>query len=161
MTLITTPGAADANSYASLVEANDYIGTLTFAGDWPADALGQEKVLRQAAMIMETLDYKGQRVHSEALQALAFPRYCLYDRAKYAIDSNTVPTLVKRAQIQLALALASEDRTVDAGGLVPETLKVGSVDLGRMHQRVIPSFVIDILAPFLLSDNNSILLMRG
>ena len=151
MAINATPGAADANSYATLAEAADYIGTLTFAEDWPADPAAQEKVLRQAAMIMETLDYKGQRAKSEAAQALAFPRWNIFDRAGYYIDSATIPALVKRAQIQLALALAGEDRTVDAGGLAPDTLQVGTINLGQMRHRPVPSFVLDILAPFLAS----------
>jgi hypothetical protein len=161
MTLIVTPGAANANSYATLAEATDYIGALTFSENWPAEAADQEKVLRQAAMVMETLAYQGTRTGPEVTQALAFPRIELLDRDGWIIASDAIPVPVKRAQIQLALALASEDRTVDAGGLAPETLEVGSIDLGRLVQRTVPAYVLQLLAPYLENSGNTVSMVRG
>lgn len=161
MALTPTPGAANADTYASLVEAAAYIATLTFAADWPATEAAQEKVMRQAALVMETLAYKGTRAKSAEEQPLAFPRYGLSDADGWAVDAAVVPVAVKRAQIALALELAKKDRTLDAGSLVPDTLVSGKTTITGLRHKTFPDHVLAILRPFLASDGISVRLVRA
>ena len=158
MALVTTPGAVNADSYASLAEAVAYVGNLTFAGKWPSDAPAQEALLKQAALKMETLAWKGTRAASAEVQALAFPRAGLVDRDGYAIASDVVPRAVKTAQIALALWLAKKDRTADPS---PASLKVGSLEISGVKQQSWPDNVMAMLAPFLASYGGSIKLVRA
>ena len=158
MTLVTTPGAANAESYASLAEAVAYVGTLTFAGKWPSTEAAQEALLKQAALKMETLAWKGTRAASVESQALAFPRLGLYDRDGYAVASDVVPRAVKTAQIALAVWLAKKDRTADPS---PASLKVGSLEISGVKQQSWPDNVMAMLAPFLASYGGSIKLERA
>jgi hypothetical protein len=161
MALVTTPGAANADSYATLVEASDYIATLTYATDWPATDPAREKVLKQAALVMETLKFKGSRVKSAEEQALSFPRNGLCDVDGWAIAITVVPIAVKRAQIALALELAKKDRTVDAGPLVPDRLVAGKTTIEGLRRHTFPDHVLALLRPFLASSGISVPLVRG
>ena len=158
MALVTTPGAVDADSYASLAEAVAYVGTLTFTGKWPSDAPAQEALLKQAALKMETLSFKGTRAASAESQALAFPRIGLYDRDGYAIASDVVPRAVKTAQIALAVWLAKKDRTGDPS---PASLKVGSLEISGTVNKAFPDHVMSMLAPFLASYGCCVKLERA
>jgi len=158
MTLITTPGAVDANSYASLVEAVDYVSTLTFVKGWPSTEAEQEKVLKQAFVKMNTLEYKGRRSASAELQAGAFPRYGLYDADAYPVASNVVPKAVKIGQIELAMWLGKKNRNVDRA---PARLKIGGLEIEGQSTTDFPDHVLAILAPFLQSYGNNISLVRG
>lgn len=158
MALTTTPGAVNADSYASLAEAVAYVGTLTFAGKWPATESAQEALLKQAALKMETLAWKGTRAASVEAQALAFPRAGLVDRDGYAIASNVVPRAVKTAQIALAIWLAKKDRTADPS---PASLKVGSLEISGTVQRSFPDHVMSMLDPFLNGSGCCIKLERA
>ena len=158
MALVTTPGAVNADTYASLAEAVAYVGTLTFAGTWPATEPAQEALLKQAALKMETLAWKGTRAASAEAQALAFPRAGLVDRDGYAIDSTIIPRAVKTAQIALALWLAKKDRTADPS---PSLLKVGSLEISGTVQRSFPDHVMAMLAPFLDSYGCCVKMVRA
>ena len=158
MALVTTPGAVNADTYASLAEAVAYVGTLTFTGKWPATEAAQEALLKQAALKMETLSWKGTRAASAETQALAFPRAGLVDRDGYAIDSTIIPRAVKTAQIALALWLAKKDRTADPS---PASLKVGSLEISGASRQAFPDHVMAMLAPFLDSYGCCVKLVRA
>ena len=158
MALVTTPGAVNSDTYASLAEATAYVGTLTFAGKWPSTEAAQEALLKQAALKMETLSWKGTRASSVASQALAFPRIGLYDQDGYTIGSDEIPRAVKNAQIALAVWLAKKDRTADPS---PANLKVGSLEISGVKQQSWPDNVMAMLAPFLASYGGSIKLERA
>ena len=158
MTLVVVPGASDSNSYASLAEAVAYVGNLTFAGKWPSAEAAQEGLLKQAALKMETLAWKGTRVASVESQALAFPRLGLYDQDGYTIGSDEIPRAVKNAQIALAVWLAKKDRTADPS---PASLKVGSLEISGTVQRSFPDHVMSMLDPFLNGSGCCVKLVRA
>ena len=159
MALVTTPGAADANSYATVLEAEAHIATLTFAKGWPTSNDGIEAVLRQAFTKINTLSLKGTRAASEEDQAGAFPRVGLYDRDGFAIASNVVPRAVKAAQIDLALWLGQKNRNADAA---PARVKIGGLEIeGQAASASFPPHVLAMLAPFLNSYGSCIKLERA
>lgn len=115
MTLTTTPGAADADSYASLADADSYFsarGVSTWTG---ADDL-KEQALRRATSYLDN-QYRDRWIGRRATetQALAWPRidgtrgygYPLLDSDGYDIGSTVVPTQIKRATFEAALLVLS------------------------------------------------------
>jgi|ADurb_Ile_01_Slu_FD_contig_91_525942_length_2345_multi_3_in_0_out_0_2 hypothetical protein len=118
MALVTTAGASNANSYASVVEADAYIAAAThFAShtEWAA-LTGSEKEfrLKMAALLLNLLPYRGAKACFE--QRLAFPRwwrldegyptsedeYLTMDDIPSTLTKPTVPQEVKDAQCEVA-----------------------------------------------------------
>lgn len=86
-----------ANSYVSVAELNTYASNrgITIAGT-------EEDLLIKAMDVIEAYDYIG--VKRERLQSLQWPRLqVLVDG--YYIDSNVIPTQLKNAQCEAAIAI--------------------------------------------------------
>ena len=156
ITLVEAVGAANSNTYATLVEAEAYMETLVFKDDWANEVNDEHKkaVLVQAARLMDTLRWKGTRSYP-LTQALAWPRANVTDREGFVIPSTTLPAVLKNAQCEFALRLLGEDRAADAGGLVPESASVGSISIGRMNRNMIPDSVMDLIQHLTWGDFGS------
>lgn len=116
MALITTPGAADANSYASLVEAAAYHsarGNSTWTG---TDALKEAALIRATQWIDGRYgdQWPGTRRHLRE-QALDWPRVDAYDRDGTYVDVDTIPPEVLNATCEAALR-----ELVTPGSLSPD-----------------------------------------
>ena len=157
-TLVTTPGAVNANSYTSLLEALDHVGTLTFVKGWPAGEAEQEALLKQAFRKMNTLDFRGTRTAPEEAQAGAFPRWGICDRDGFLVPSNVIPRAVKPAQIDLAIWLGAKNRNIDAA---PARLKIGGLEIEGQTAQEFPDHVLAQMAPYLKSYGNNIRLERA
>ena len=154
-----TSGAATANSYASVAEADAYLAVRGDTNTWTALTTGQkENKLQWAAIILDTLDFKGSK--STSTQALEWPRYDVTDRNGWTVSG--VPVQVKNAQAEMAFQLIANDWTQGLGPVTNETLKVGSIDLGRETHKAIPAPVLALLRPFLaVTPGNGGRLVRG
>lgn len=125
VTIVATSGSATANSFATEAEFIAYAATLavvpastTVTGATCSEA---EKIaLVMAARVFGNLTWQAQR--TDSTQALAWPqRYCLdpdapaitgiTDIAQLYFADTTVPTRVKRGQIELALAIVGGGTT--------------------------------------------------
>ena len=105
MPLITTPGAANADSYASLAEALAYHAAKGNAA-WAAstDAL-REPALRRATVWVDgtyRARWPGLRVNGRT-QALDWPRSGVTDADGYAVDHMTIPAEINSATCEAAL----------------------------------------------------------
>jgi len=146
MTFDATAGAATANSYASVAEADAYLAVRGDTSAWTALATGAKELkLQWAALYLDTLTFVGTK--ETQAQALAWPRYGVTDRDGYTVLD--VPAALKNAQAELAFQLISNDWTQGIDSVTNETLKVGSIDLGRESYRPFPSAVVNLLRPFL------------
>lgn len=163
MALTTTPGALNADSLASLAEAEAYMGMIlpAYKDAWAAaDDQTKESVLRQASMLLYPLPWVGHRASQG--QPLCWPRipalsnFTLFgglrDSDGYPIDSTTIPWQVKNATVAFAFRLLSEDRTADAGALVPTDLKSGTTSITGLKRNPIPAEVLDMVSPLLRCD---------
>ena len=140
MAIIVEDGSivADANSYNSLAEALDYF-TLARPGvtDWEGFSdETQEGSLRFSTVILGTECWLGDRAQP-LTQALDWPRNNVYyrDQQRYFTGSE-IPTSLKHAQLELAIALAREDRTLigeTAGGGGLERVKVDVLEIEWME----------------------------
>lgn len=116
MALITTPGALDANSYASLAQAAAYHaarGNGTWTG---SDAVKEAALIRATQWIDGRYgdQWPGVRRYLRA-QALDWPRADAYDRDGTYVDLETIPPEVVQATCEAALR-----ELVTPGSLSPD-----------------------------------------
>lgn len=99
-------GVVGANSYASLEDAEDYIGVKPNSAAW-ADSDDQEAYLMWATRL---LDQRVRWAGCKAAQAnaLAWPRLYVYDREGFVIAPTELPKEVKAATIEIAYHLFSQ-----------------------------------------------------
>jgi hypothetical protein len=131
-----TVGAASANSYSTLADADAYFVSRLGGGAW-RDVVDDE--IRKAALITATsrLDeeiYRGKRATST--QALAWPRVNVYATG-VPLPTDAIPMFVKKAMWEQALDLLVKAGQVNAStdplgptGLEPfKSLGVGDIKL--------------------------------
>ena len=148
MAFDATAGAATANSYASVAEADAYLAVRGDTSTWTALTPGEkESKLQWSAIYIDTLTFKGTR--STSTQALQWPRIGVWDRDGFEVDG--IPQALKNAQAEMAFQLIANDWTQGLGPVSNETLSVGSISLGRETHRAFPAPVLALLRPFLAS----------
>lgn len=129
MALITTPGAADADSYFSLAEATAYF-TARGITAWTGTDAVKENAARRGTTYLDN-QYRGRwvGVRSFEAQLLAWPRrdgtrgwgYPLLDLDGFDIPADSVPQQIKNAAMEAALlALTGVDMEprLERGGMI-------------------------------------------
>lgn len=180
-TIIATPGAADANSFATLAEANTYFDErLPLPTPWVASGEASIRALLMAARVLSALNRPhrtlrygapGTRLNyayyytnrqwtglpATMTQRLAWPRTGVYDANGNTIASTVVPLELKEAQAELAGQLLMKDTTLDdaarVGGI--KSVKAGSVEVtfkDITEAHVLPEAVRSLLLPSWLTD---------
>lgn len=123
MTLITTIGGTDSDSYATLAEADAY--AVSFGnGTWAGYSDTQKEVaLRKAARWVDGHNFTGYKAAST--QALQWPRIGATNDC-YAISSIEIPKEIKDAQCEAAFreAVASMQADTKDGFVIEETVGV-------------------------------------
>lgn len=151
LALIATPGAATANSYATLSEADIYHQVHLYNSAWlTADDWQREAALIWATRLLdEQVDWMGNLTTNE--QALRWPRSGVLDRdgCKY-LDQSTIPLFLKTATAELARHLLGSDRTQERSfgiqSVVADTVEV-TFDKHDVKP-VLPPSVVAIVAPY-------------
>lgn len=115
MALVTTAGAADADSYAALTDANTYFTNRAVTA-WTGTDAAKEAALRRATTYLDN-QYRGKwiGIRTNEAQALAWPRLDggrtryggltepLFDLDEFEIPTDTVPLQVQHATMEAAL----------------------------------------------------------
>lgn len=137
-TLIATPGAADANAYATVAEADTYHSTLTFTAAWDgADADTKSAALQHATRVLDELvDWRGERATDD--QALRWPRVSVYDRDGFLQDETIILAWLSQATAELARHLIDSDRTQDSSTLGFSALRAGPISVAVDPKRQPP-----------------------
>lgn len=105
MTLIITPGAADADSYASLAQALAYHAAKGNAAWATATDPNRETALRRATAWTDATYrslWPGYRVNHRN-QSLDWPRYAAVDNEGWIVDYTSIPIEVVNATCEAAL----------------------------------------------------------
>lgn len=158
--LNATPGAVDANSYATVVEADDYHGMVPGASVWvDADGSVKKAALMRATRLLDIrVEWTGAPA-VPATQALLWPRIGMVDRNGVAIATNLIPRDLKYATSELARLLIAGDRTADndiavlgitgiKAGPVALSFKGGDRSSEAMTRtNMLPEYVEDLLVP--------------
>lgn len=131
MALVVTPGASDADSYASLAEANTYNSNRLHVDDWSTDDVTKEAALKWAAILLDSNPRAWTGAAASETQALGWPRTGMTNRNGFAIAIDAVPIELKRAQAEFARQLIAADRTADNSVINQGILglKAGSVQV--------------------------------
>ena len=128
MTLITTPGASNADSYADLAYALAYHAARGNSA-WAASTDDmREPALRRATAWLDA-SYKGQwqgyRVNARA-QALDWPRSGAVDANGYTVDNLTIPAEIITATCEAALRELAAPGRLSPDYVAAEAVKTAS-----------------------------------
>jgi hypothetical protein len=177
VTLIATPGAANANSFLTAAEADAYFETRLEIPEW-SDVDSEEAMLIMATRLMVALFspmrklVRGKSMSdsyylirptwtglpASTTQVLPWPRTGMFDRNGNALSSSVIPQELKDATAELAGHLAKGDRSFDSDVSVQgiTSIKAGSVALSFKDAfdatKVIPDIVWGLLVPSWLTD---------
>lgn len=133
-TVETGTGLANANSYTSVAEADQYHDDYGAPSDWTgANEATKQAALRTATQYVDAkfgLVFKGFRWSRD--QALAWPRGDVVDESGYTITADTVPAALKSTVSVLALkhiqgTALLPDITND-GAITATSVKVGPIE---------------------------------
>ncbi len=174
--IIATPGAADANSYATLLEAAAYFtDRLPLVPSWSAVA-DQTAALIMATRVLDLMSVARRTLRiskdgtkyfytsrawtgapATTTQALAWPRIGMYDLNGNLIASTVIPQMLKNAECELAGQLNAADTTLDnpiiVGGIT--SVKAGSVAVTFKEDiaaQVLPMTVLNLMPPSWFTD---------
>jgi len=108
--LVATAGASNANSYATVAEADLYHAAHLYATTWEnADTDQKTVALIWATRVLdEQVDWLGAKA-TEA-QALRWPRTDVEDKDGYTLSTSTVPVFLVNATAELARHFLTKDR---------------------------------------------------
>jgi len=168
MALVATIGAADANSYVTVEEAEAYFADRLHADGWIAlEAEDKSKILVTAS---RQLDWyaKWKGYVATDIQSMSWPRVSVVKPDESTVPSDIIPNAVKAAVYELALSSIDTDRTSDSDMAGLAEIKAGSVmlkaddGLYNTKPKAVPLKIWKILSDYTLrSGNNLVRLVRA
>lgn len=151
-------GLTNANSYASVAEADAYHEAHLYADAWvEMETWRKEAALAQATRALDTyVEWRGARWSEN--QALRWPRAGVRDRDGYFIDDNSIPVWLKQATAEFARLLREKNREAD-----PDTLGISALTVGPLsltldkndRENVLPESVMTMVAPFGVAETRA------
>jgi hypothetical protein len=133
LTVIETPGAANANSYVTLVEANDYMLTRLHSETW--DTFDDEQ--KKAAIISATswLDalVRWTGAPTTTTQILGWPRTNMFTRNEQPIPPMVLPFDLKKATSEFAFSVINEEFTAAGAGGGTAGSNVSEIEAGPVR----------------------------
>lgn len=165
--LVATIGAANANTYATLAEAETYFSDRLHTLDWlGAVADDKNAALLMAARRIDQTDFVGVRYTT--VQSMAWPRINVRDEDGYAVAVSVIPVRVKQAQMEEALGLlrASQDpdQRDDLAGIrrvKVDVIEVEAVSGGSSAKTGLLASTTRLLRPFLRAGAGIVPMERG
>lgn len=170
LTLVSTPGAANANSYEEVTDADAYFEARVALDPAWDEADSKEALLVMATRVIDAA-FRGQRTlvpgkdsyyrigrkwlgaTASSTQRLAWPRIGLYHDNGAAIAADEIPWELKEAVAEMAGQLGGTDRTLDNDVAVQgiTSVKAGSVAVtfrdGAILAQTLPQAVVDLIPP--------------
>jgi len=112
MALVATAGASNANSYATLNQAESYMENRLHSDNWDdSNDTDREAALIWATQLLDRLCNWEGSIASET-QALRWPRFYVYDPDGNSVDETTIPQFLIEATAEFALFLIGSDLTI-------------------------------------------------
>jgi hypothetical protein len=110
LTLIATVGAANANSYTTVEEADAYHEAHLYASTWTSASTEPKTaaLVWATRLLDEACDWNGTKATNE--QALRWPRGGVYDADGVPFDTDEIPLTLKYATAEFARLLLASDR---------------------------------------------------
>lgn len=130
ITLIATPKATDANTYATEVEADAYQERHLYITAWETTSDRKKAALVWATRLLDdTYEFVGWR--TTLTQKLAWPRTGVWTRDNIEVDQDTIPEFLVNAVSEQARLLLEADRTAD-----PETKGFSEITVGPITLKI-------------------------
>lgn len=144
------------NSYATVSEADVYFEDRLDVSAWTdADETLKAKALITAAMVLDQMNWLGT-VRDET-QPLAFPRCGRFHdpRLGVVVDlTESIPTRIINAQLELAHHLLNNDGILDDSGKV-SNLTVGPIQLDNIRDpSLVPGVVKRLIRPLMVGGGS-------
>jgi hypothetical protein len=142
MPIVATPGASNADSYATLAEADAYHGVSLYSTVWDAATdVNQEKALKMATRLLDAyFVWLGSRTYAD--QALGFPRTGLFRDTTVVVDSATIPVEIRNATAEFGQYLLANNPNTPNGIAVQGITKVKAGPIEVQFKDVIESKVV-------------------
>jgi hypothetical protein len=142
LTVESGTGSATADSYISEADAITYLDKYAASASsnvfTATSTAAAEIALRNATRTIDAmfaLRFKGSR--KLGTQALQWPRVGVVTNDNYALESTTVPALVKNATCELALRFIDDSSGHDTSRLTPDQDQPGSILEERLKADVV------------------------
>lgn len=133
----TGVGLANADSFASVADADAYFTNLGYA-TWTGTTSVKENALKIASVYLERVYYGRWRgVKKTSAQSLSWPRSSVVDNDGHALSADSLPQALKNATFELALRSLTETILPDLttpGSLTAKIVKVGPVEIHKKFQ---------------------------
>lgn len=126
-------GVEGADSYVSLVEADDYVEAWHDPTEWEAaDERERERALRRGTRQVDEYQFRGRRATDK--QSLAWPRAHVGEVDGRWVPWDEVPREIRHATIELAMAIIrGEEQTIGGELLTRERITAGPVTTERQY----------------------------
>lgn len=160
-TVIADVGAANANSYVTVAEADSYFGDAFGKSLWAPASSDQRSalVITASRTLDQYIEWAGQK--ATEYQAMEWPRSGVYDRFGKMYDDDVVPTTVKYATFELAYYIL-ENGGLSFSNQTIDTVKVGSIEVDFTPRSVdsgIPKFIENMIgnlgSPIMVDGNSA------
>ena len=151
-TFVVETGEADpdANSYAALQFADDYVDTNSYASsEWLAlDDDAKEKLLVRSSKIIDVrFKWNGQRVDQDS--GLRWPRAGCFDEDGFQIADNVIPRILQEAVVEFATYLMNDDWSAPRDADQFKEIKVDVLDIKYntdYRRAYIPDTIVQMLS---------------
>jgi hypothetical protein len=152
VTLIVETGAglANANSYASLGDADAYHQAHLHADDWLAATVETKSaaLVWASRLLDEAVDWHG--VKAVTLSGLRWPRAGVADRDGVPLQSNAIPPALRHATAEFARHLIANDRTTEPAEKGVRSIAAGGIAIALDpgdRPGLLPASVRRLIAP--------------
>ena len=123
----TTVGGDNANSYATVAEADTYFTDRNNTAWTGTDDEKKSALIKATDYIENTYKLQWLGYKTTKAQALAFPRAGINDFDGYYVDEDTIPKSIKNAQIESALLIINGTELNASVGRKVKSEQVGSL----------------------------------
>lgn len=153
MTLISTLGSVDANSYVTQDEADNYFEDRMYSSSWEAleDENKEKFLITSSRMLDWYIKWKGNK--TDSTQSMQWPRSNVIRPDGTEIDADSLPPEIKIATYEQALLCIASDRLLDdplagIGELKVSSLmiKAGPEKPNQTNKKPVPSHIYQILS---------------
>lgn len=122
-------GLANSDSYISLVDAESYIASSFFIGEWSdLNSTQKENLLKTSSMYLDSF-YSWYGEKAVETSGLRWPRSGVEDADGISISSSTIPNKIKWATVEMAIYLASSNLLEESDSRGIDSVKIDVIEI--------------------------------
>lgn len=122
-------GISNADSYISLEDAEAYVSSSFFTGDWSELTNSQkESLLKTSSMYLDSF-YSWYGEKSVQTSGLRWPRVGVEDSDDIEVPSNSIPNKIKWATVEMSIYLASTNLLEESDSRGVDSVKIDVIEI--------------------------------